>query len=80
MMVLQPQPTKGTTVILTVGLLAAGYVLGRTRPLARLICWADYRVPDDGSWWLVRSRAVRIVYVTTNRRAFRRYLTYRRNH
>lgn len=60
-------------------MLAAGYVLGRTRPLARLIRWAEWKLPDDGFWWTARSRTARVVYVLTNRWAFCRYLAHRRN-
>lgn len=64
--------------IITLALLVAGYVLGRWRPVHRLVRWSEWKLPEDGSWWAAKSRTARIVYALSNRWAIRRYLAHRR--
>ncbi|MFE7780356.1 hypothetical protein [Streptomyces nigrescens] len=34
--------------------LTAGYFIGRVRPWAHLTTWTDWRLRDDGRWWIDR--------------------------
>lgn len=53
--------------ILAVG---GGYVLGRVCPWRRLGHWIDWRLPDDGRWWLA-SWPLRAALLVTNPRMAR---------
>lgn len=38
--------------LLLVGGLAAGYLVGRARPWVALRNWCDWRMREDGQWWM----------------------------
>ncbi|MFJ7999012.1 hypothetical protein ACIQ7D_17955 [Streptomyces sp. NPDC096310] len=57
-----------TAVAVALAALAAGYGLGRWRPWMRLTRWADYRMRDDGRWWLAKNRIDAALFVATHPR------------
>ncbi|MBT2429416.1 hypothetical protein J7F02_28320 [Streptomyces sp. ISL-112] len=48
--------------------LVAGYVVGRWEPWRRLTRWADYRMRDDGRWWLAKNPLHAALFVITHPR------------